>query len=86
MLDLDGLHLQAEVLDDGWYYRISKSGKGTVKDWTPAPAPSASKYEELEDVKFEAVVSALGILHKSDDPHEVFSTVVWRPYDPEASP
>ena len=45
--DLDGLHLQAEVLDDGWYYRISKSGKGTVKDWTPAPAPSASKYEEL---------------------------------------
>jgi hypothetical protein len=82
--NLDGLHLEVEVREEGWYYRILKV-KGTLflVDWTLPTHPSVSDYGEPENAKFDAVSRALLELRRMEaDPHEVFRTTEWTKYGP----
>ena len=79
--ELDGLHMVVQVMEDGWYYRIIPTKGGTaLLDWTRGPAPSTSNYQEPEDVKFEAITSAIGLLSRKDDPHELLRRLQWRQF------
>ena len=81
--EVDGLELKVEVREDGWYYRLLQIKGGKVLlDWTSAPAPGTSPYQEPEDVKFEAVTTAMGLLKRSDDPHKFFRELTWHSYGP----
>jgi hypothetical protein len=81
-VDFDGLHLQVEVREEGWHYRIGRIRGGEIHPWTSGPAPGTEQYQEPEGTKFEALTTAIGILHRIDDPHAVFETLRWRAYGP----
>jgi len=81
--EIDGLQLKVEVRDGGWYYAVLNTKGGTAPvNWTPGPAPSTVPYQEPEDVKFEALTTAMALLGRSDDPHAVFQALKWRAYGP----
>ena len=80
--NLGGLHVEVEVRDDGWQYRILRIKKNQVlKDWALAQHPSTTEYSEPENTKFQAVSHALLELGQTgEDPHEVFRKTKWTQY------
>jgi hypothetical protein len=81
--DYNGLHLKVEAMQDGWYYRIVQVKDSTIRvDWTAGLGRGTSKYQEPEDIKFEALTTAMGLMDAQDDPHNVFEALRWHPYGP----
>ena len=80
--DIDGLHVEVEVRDEGWQYRILRVKANVVlKDWTIPQHASTTEYGEPENTKFQAVSHALIELGRTgEDPHEIFSKTQWTRY------
>ena len=84
--DLGDLHLIVQVMQDGWYYRIVQpKDKKICVDWALGPGPSTSPYQEPEDIKYEAMTTAMSLLGMKDDPHAIFRSLRWKQFGSEFS-